>query len=97
MIPETVYPVNRKVPGSWLLSKGVTELEGCKIEPNRFYHFESVNKVNHNRRMKELFKRNGEEAVRQYVDEMIQLHKESQSVVIDIVDSMNDRAKSYSI
>lgn len=76
--------VSQTVHGSDLLLKGVAKLaDGTPVEKNKVYLQKTNDRemmpVNHFRRMKRLYLKNGIKAVYQYVDQVMTLHEEAKN------------------
>lgn len=63
---------HQRIKGSSLLERGITEHKGEEISPYKYYSFWKTIQVpvNHSRRLKRAFQRNGEKGVLRYIKQL---------------------------
>ena len=92
ILPITYYEVKVKKSGKELLASGVEfDGKGNLLEPNLIYEFTQKHPVNHARRIKDIYVKEGKQGVENYCAAIKLLDDESKMGLNDIVKQMEAR------
>jgi hypothetical protein len=95
-LPVQFQDGNIYIPGAEILkrNKNAKDAEGNAIDPEKVYKGATQFPVSNYRRMKKLFKKEGEAGVNKYVDDIIEQHQQTIRGHANVLNSMPSQPMS---
>jgi hypothetical protein len=92
LLPQTYYEVPVQISGKALIEKGVkTDGSGNKVDEKLYYQLTQKHPVNHNRRIRKVYEKDGQKGVEEYCQNVKDLAAESAKGISSLNETMNER------